>query len=247
MSGQAAPTPEQPCLFCKRPGRWTSIEHVFPQGLGRHADVTLPPGAVCGPCNNTLGRQVDEALVHLLEVRLIRGLFRIPDAEGNTVDSIPLTNGTLTFGPKGSIDIEVTSKRWLEERQEREVVATIRHKRRGSGDQWRRVARSVMKIGLGLIYLEDGPESALASDLDSVRDAVRGAPYEGFLLIGPFDVYRNPDLTGKIRNDFAGIALSARLEFGGLDLIAPLLLGPASAVTTEWANTNGYDVMTISP
>ena len=214
-SGQAAPIPEQRCLFCKRLGRWTSVGPVFPQGLGLHADVTLPKGAVCGECNNTLGRQVDEALVHLLEVRLIRGLFRIPDADGSTVDSIPLTNGTLTFGPEGSVDIQVTSKRWLEERQEREVVATIRYNRRRSGDQWQRVARAVMKMGLDLIYHEQGPVSALASDLDDVRDAIRGTPYEGFLLIGPFDIYRNPDLTGKIRTGFAGIAFSARTSSSG--------------------------------
>ena len=157
-------------MFCKKPGRWTSIEHVFPQGLGLLADVTLPPGAVCGPCNNTLGREVDEALVHLFEVLLIRGLFRIPDAEGHTVDSIPLTNGTLAFGPDGSIHVELTSKRWLDEREtEREVITTLRYNRRRSGDQWRRVARAIMKLGLNLVYHEEGPASALASDLDSVR------------------------------------------------------------------------------
>lgn len=90
-------------------------------------------------------------------------------------------------------------------------------------------------------------QSCAVIDLDSVRDAVRGTPYEGFLLIGPFDIYRHPDLIGKIRNDFAGIPLSARLEFGGLDLIAPLALGAASSVTTEWAEANSYQLMTIRP
>ncbi|MGO9900291.1 MAG: HNH endonuclease [Solirubrobacteraceae bacterium] len=64
---------ERECLFCKKSGRWTSVEHLFPHGLGRHTDVKLPPGAVCGRCNNTLGREVDEALIHLLAVRLTRG------------------------------------------------------------------------------------------------------------------------------------------------------------------------------
>jgi hypothetical protein len=116
VSSPGAIPSEQPCLFCKRVGKPESVEHVFPQGLGVHADVTLPPGAVCAQCNNWLGRQVDEALVHLLEVQLIRGIFRVPDAAGNTVDSIPLSNGTLTFSPSGAIDVQVTSRRWLEER-----------------------------------------------------------------------------------------------------------------------------------
>jgi hypothetical protein len=194
-----------------------------------------------------LGRQVDEALVHLLEVQLIRGIFRVPDAAANTVDSIPLSNGTLTFSPSGAIDVQVTSRRWLEEAHEREVVTTIRYQRRSSGDQWRRTARAVMKLGLNLLYLEQGPQSGLAPDLDDVRDAIRGAPYRGFLLIGPLDITRRPDLTGKVRNRFAGIELAARLPYGGLDLTAPLVLGPASGETTAWASSNSYDLMTISP
>lgn len=79
-----------------------------------------------------------------------------------------------------------------------------------------------MKLGLNLLYLEQGPQSALAPDLDDVRDAIRGAPYRGFLLIGPLDITRRPDLTGKVRNGFAGIELAARLQYGGLDLTAPL-------------------------
>jgi hypothetical protein len=239
--------PELPCLFCKEVGKPGSVEHVFPQGLGGHADLKLPFGAVCAPCNNWLGRQVDEALVHLLEVQLIRGIFRVPDAAGNTVDSIPLTNGTLTFSASGAIDIQVTSRRWLEQREEREVVTTIRYQRRNSGDQWRRTARAVMKFGLNLLYLEQGPDSALASDLDDIREVIRGAPYEGFLLIGPLDITRRPDLTGKIRNGFAGIDLVARLRYGGLDLTAPLVLGPPVAETRAWANSNGYHLMTINP
>jgi hypothetical protein len=49
------------------------------------------------------------------------------------VDSIPLSNGTLTFRPSGAIDVHVTSRRWLEERDEREVITTIRYQRRNSG------------------------------------------------------------------------------------------------------------------
>ena len=220
---------------------------MFPQGLGAHADVTLPFGAVCVECDNTLGRQVDEALVHLFEVLFIRGLFRVLDAAGNTVDSIPLTNGTLTFGASGEIDIKVTSGRWIEDRGNREVAATVRHSRRNSGDQWRRTARAVMKLGLNLLYSEQGPESALGADLDDIRGAVLGEPYEGFLLIGPLDFKGPPDLTGKIRTGFARIGLAARLQYGGLDLTAPLVLGPASSATATWAKSNGYDLMTISP
>jgi hypothetical protein len=67
------------------------------------------------------------------------------------------------------------------------------------------------------------------------------------LLIGPLDLTRRPDLTGKIRNGFAGIELAARLQYGGLDLTAPLVLGPASAGMKEWASSNDYHLMAIIP
>jgi hypothetical protein len=79
--------------------------------------------------------------------------------------------------------------------------------------------------------------------LDRVAEAVADSPE----LIGPLDVTRRPDLTGMIRNGFAGIELAARLRYGGLDLTAPLALGLASADTAAWASSNDYDLMTISP
>jgi hypothetical protein len=236
----------QPCLFCKRTDREPSIEHVFPQGLGLHADLVLPRGAVCAPCNTHLGRQVDEALVHLPAVQLIRGVFQVPLANGRVVDRIDLLNGTLTFAPDGELHVEVGEHhtRWNEEGN---IVARIRPNRRRSGDQMRRVARSVMKLGLNLVYMTHGANSALHSDFDPVREAVNGEPYDGYLLIEELDILRPPDLEGSLTHDVPGVPFAAALRFGGLHLIAPMILDPLAAATREWASENDYQVMAIQP
>lgn len=238
---------DSPCLFCKRVGRPGSVEHVFPAGLGRHADVVLPLGAVCMDCNNRLGREVDEALVHLMEVPFIRGLFRVRDHKGRTVDSLDLSNGTITFGPDGSIESTVFGDERTRTNHAGNLVLTLKSTRRRSGDQWRRVARAVMKLGLNLVYLTYGAEAALDKQFDPVRDAIDGEPYEGYLLIGMFDIYTPPNLEGSLITDLPGVSLAAALRFGGLRLIAPLDLGPAAPATREWANESSYKVMAIAP
>jgi hypothetical protein len=223
-----------------------SIEHIFPAALGPHADVTLPEGAVCRRCNNWLGQQVDEALVHLVEVQLIRGRFRIPDRNGRTTDTIPLANGTLSFGPDGAIRIEqITSKPPQVERGD--LTLLLQTTRRRSGDQWRRVARAVMKLGLNLLYSEQGAATALDPRFDGARRAILGEAYEGFLLIGAFDIFRRPDLVGSVRTDGPpGVPEAAELRFGGLHLIAPLLLGAPHLQTQKWAEQEEFALMRIS-
>jgi hypothetical protein len=190
---------------------------------------------------------VDEALVHLMEVRFIRGLFRVPDHKGRTVDSLDLSNGAITFGSDGSIESTVVGDEHTRTNDTGDVVVTLRSTRRRSGDQWRRVARAVMKLGLNLLYLTHGSNAALDEQFDPVREAIAGEPYEGYLLIGVFDIYTPPNLEGRLSTDLPGVALAAALRFGALHLIAPLDLGPAAPATREWANDSSYQLMAIAP
>lgn len=174
------------CLYCLKSGRPSNVEHIVPVGLGPHADIVLPAGAVCEPCNNWLGRQVDEALVHLFEVLLIRGVFRVRDREGRTIDCLELSNGHIDFTGTEEVLNVVVDGEHLEERDGKTLLVTLVSKRKHSGAQWRRATRAVLKIGLGLTYLQHGAPTALGHDFDPVRAAICGEPYEGYLLIGKF-------------------------------------------------------------
>jgi hypothetical protein len=234
-------------MYCLRSGRPSNIEHLIPAGLGPHADIVLPAGAVCESCNHWLGRQVDEALVHLFEVLLIRGIFRVRDREGRTIDRLELDNGYVDFTGTEEVLNVVVNGDHLEERDGKTLMVTLVSKRKHSGAQWRRATRAVLKIGLGLSYLQYGPATALGRDFDPVRAAICGEPYEGYLLIGKFELLQWPHLNVSLLYDIPGMQAAVQLRYGGLDLIADLGLGPASGDVRGWAQQHGYQVMDIAP
>jgi hypothetical protein len=234
-------------MYCLKAGQPSNNEHLIPLGLGPHADIILPKGAVCELCNHWLGRQVDESLVHLFEVQLIRGVFRIPDREGKTLDHLELSNGRIDFtDPEHVLKVEVSGE-YLDERDGRSLLITLISKRKNSGPQWRRATRAILKIGLGLTYLHHGAPTALGRDYDPVREAICGEPYEGYLLSGGFELLQTPHLRVSLLHDIPGVTVGAQLRYGGLDLIVDLGLGPTNSAVRRWADENGYRIMPIAP
>jgi hypothetical protein len=246
-STESAVAEKSRCVLCKRDDRPPSVEHLFAAGLGVHADIVLPRGAECEPCNSRCGLQIDEALVHLPEVRLIRGIWRVPDRKGRTVDSLELSSGTLRFDQRGAMNIVVHSEGAVEVKDASTIVVSITTKRRHSGDQWRRVARAVLKMGMCTIRHEHGEEAALETELDAARRAILGEPYTGFLLISPLDVQKQPDFSITVTGDLPGMPGAVDFSYGGLRLVADLGLGPASVETLQWADAQGLQHMAITP
>lgn len=201
---------------------------------------------MCEPCNNYLGRQVDEALVHLFEVQLIRGFHRVPDHQGRRIKEVPLRNGNISFPDDMPIRVDVHGEGHVEKRKGSVRVKTI-SKRRRSGDQWRRTTRALMKMGLGLICYGSGHDVALDPEWDRLRAVIAGESYEGYLLIGEFDIFKTPHLNASLSSDLPGMSLAARLSFGGLDLIADLYPQPANDEVRAWAKKEKYHVMDIAP
>jgi hypothetical protein len=125
------------------------------------------------------------------------------------------------------------------------LLVTIIGKRNESGAQWRRAARAVLKTGLNLHYLKHGPVAALDASNDPLRGAILGSPYQGYLLIGEFDPLQWPNLSLSLLFDVPGIEIAVRFQYGGLDLLADLTLGPPTDVAREWAIKNNYRLMEI--
>lgn len=244
----ASPSRTGCCLYCLETGKPPSIEHITNAALGPHvADLTLPRGAACAPCNHHLGRQIDEALFHLFEVQLIRGVFRIPDRKGKTLDELPLGNGRVVFTRDELLHIEINGGDHIREVNAGNLRIDMIANRRNSGDQMRRATRSILKTGLGLIYLAYGAGAALEPVHDDLRAAIFGDPYDGYLLIGEFDLLTWPNLSVSLLHDLPGIDLGVRLQYGGFNLIADLTLGPANDAVRSWARGNRYQVMDIAP
>jgi hypothetical protein len=189
---------------------------------------------------------VDEAFVHLFEIQLIRGIFEVPDRNGRTLDELPLSNGRVLFGREKLLHIEINGSGHTREPAEGMLQVDLIANRRNSGDQWRRATRSILKTGLGLVYLANGAAAALDPAHDDLRRAILGDPYEGYLLIGKFDLPRWPDLAVSLLHDLPGVDLGVRLRYGGFDVIADLTLGPANDAVRTWARDNHYQVMDIA-
>lgn len=236
------------CLYCLESGKPPSVEHIVNAALGPHAaDLVLPRGAVCKPCNSHLGRQVDEAFFHLFEIQLIRGIFRVRDRRGKTLDELPLANGRVLFTRDEMLHIEINGSGHVREADPGNLRIDMIARRQNSGDQLRRATRSLLKTGLGLSYLAYGAETALDAAYNDLRRAIFGDPYEGYLLIGEFDLQKWPDLKVGLRHDLPGIHRGVQLSYGGFEVIADLALGPANAVARDWAHENGYRIMDIAP
>lgn len=234
------------CIFCLFPSDAPSLEHVVPAGFGKHLDIVLPRGATCVPCNNYLGRQVDEALVHLFEVQWIRGFHRVPDQRGRRMKSLPLKNGTISFPDNLPMKVEIYGDGHIFEGDE-SIKVTVMANRQRSGDQFRRAARALMKMGLCLVCHDQGHEAALSPNWNRLRQILGGAPYDGYVLMGKFDIYKAPHVTARLRTDVPGMTAAAQLEYGGLDLMVDLEPGPANGEIREWAGLNGYRITDITP
>jgi hypothetical protein len=163
-------------LLCKEEGNPPSREHFFPGGLGVHADVLLPLGAVCERCNNRTGSKVDEPLTKLPDILFMRGLLGIPDNKGRRVERMHHSQGTIEFTPEGPrIQVfsvipfddptpeqgEVFRRRdepFLRD-GEGDQTLTISFDDRDYAHQVRHAARSVLKMGLyaALLYIAHGP------------------------------------------------------------------------------------------
>ncbi len=51
------------CIFCKRDSTGScSVEHIIPESLGNEEHV-LPPGVVCGACNNYFASSIEQAVL----------------------------------------------------------------------------------------------------------------------------------------------------------------------------------------
>ncbi|WP_394766693.1 HNH endonuclease [uncultured Paludibaculum sp.] len=70
------------CLFCKvDASASTSEEHIIPESLG-NTEHKLPIGAVCDPCNNYLGRKVEQPLLESPAFRQLRRGMNVPNKRG---------------------------------------------------------------------------------------------------------------------------------------------------------------------
>jgi hypothetical protein len=81
----------------------------------------------------------------------------------------------LFTGHEEVLRVEVAGEGHIEEKEDgQSLLVKITGKRKGSGPQWRRASRAVLKSGLNLLYLKHGADVALDPFHDPLRKAIMG-------------------------------------------------------------------------
>jgi hypothetical protein len=181
------------CLFCRREdGGFTSREHALPESMG-NTELILPPGVVCDRCNNGPLSQLDQALCEFGPIAMRRTMLGVSNKQGTIpvfrshdgriehVRGVDGADPTLIFQgadgrsmireerhhPDGRIELSMGGKlggRPLTPRYTAMLQAAL------------------LKTALELAWI-DHQERVFHSDFDQVRDAVLGAPRDGYVTM----------------------------------------------------------------
>ncbi len=189
--------PIEHCIWCLKPIRKGSEEHVLPDALGCPPQLILPVG-VCMACNNGLGH-VDQALIRQFEIAaFVKGVRRKkgkPPAinmwapiKGQYVDGQPEIH--LNAGPQ---TIE-TLGRQLPAASAANGITKVSFDAPAVGQQATitftqemgrepKLARALLKVALGSVAIHWGLEQARDPRFDAVRAFVKkGAGHFDILM-----------------------------------------------------------------
>ena len=198
----------------------------MPTALGNH-EKTLPPGVVCRPCNNGPLSVLDQHLCNFAPVALMRVYLDLPGRDGkppvarcgnahvirqeNDGILIDCKNGKPAMRPKAGVPNQHTLT--LEGRR-----MTARYTRD--------LVRSLYKITLGLVYLDQGRHVAMGERFDSARQMILGqSAFSGYLGMVRESVphpeahftYQFVEITGEptvtIHADLYGVQMLTDLDF----------------------------------
>lgn len=167
------PATEYRCIYCLSTSvDFTSEEHIFPESLGND-ELVLPKGYVCDTCNNRVLSTLDSVLLGFEPIAFLQVQF------------VPYTKaGKLPQAKFQNVWFEKTRPRHI--RMVAQDKSGLPQDRKDIGNGWvsfnvsmqgkrfdpKSLARSLYKIGLGLVALSQGHEQACDSRYDEARDFI---------------------------------------------------------------------------
>lgn len=171
------------CLYClKSDGGFKSVEHTIPRGLGNDKFI-LGKGVVCDRCNNGVLSSLDQVLLDFDPIKFNRAFYGIQSRTGRHV-----------MYKNVAFDMQHTSRdhillnapyagRAIVTRDDG-FTMNIRSNKRMTAPYLKEIARALYKIGLGLVYLDLGKETAHSARFDEVRKIILGeVDFSGYLAL----------------------------------------------------------------
>ncbi|HEV7943825.1 MAG TPA: hypothetical protein VGP17_13635 [Solirubrobacteraceae bacterium] len=218
---------------------FTKDEHVVQRAFGRAADkYILRPGAVCDPCNHFLGLQVDSRFTSRYDISLIRGLEGWAGRSGpiKEIECRELATARLDIEIKQGVAVAMYVNECVDlpgggfrakvrpRHPEPAVALTL---------------RALWKIALGVMYGYLGPDCALDPQWDSLREAVLGAPFSGYLIQAPFRAIIDGEIRVNIEPQMPESPSAVMFKVGGVLLSAPLAPGTMPPDDEEMRSLKG--------
>jgi hypothetical protein len=200
------------CIYNREPTTGTEPEeHPVPETLGGRE--ALPKGAVCEPCNSYVGR-LDQMLRTHPHISAFLVLAGVPGKTGKP-------RRDMAGGREGSAEYDVaTGDTRIKTTQPYVSVSGtdiyIRHP--GSEfDEWQ-FSRGLHKVGLGMIALRRGVNTALDERFDEVRTYVR-RPASRKVFRRHYHRWISTTLRRSDINELASTPIAALGTFGGIETL----------------------------
>lgn len=178
-----------PCLYCRRSGPYTTIEHVVPESLGN--DDLILEGCVCDSCQSYFGKEIEQYVLAKTPLAVWRAVMGIRTKKGRlpTVDvsqparvkgSLPDTHHRhdslgFTAHPDGSTSVDINDDsivRGLMNGDRRQFNLVLTPKKLSM------LGRFLGKVGLGVLAASNR-EQAYDRKFDRIRAYARFGSTDG--------------------------------------------------------------------
>jgi hypothetical protein len=165
------------CIFCLRDdGGFESAEHVLPESLGNERTV-LRRGVVCDRCNSQRLAALDQALVQCPPVSLLKTVHGIRNKKKRLPFAKIGEDGLYALG-EGEMCLRVLDEQAITDRDRSfDVEMTQRY----SSEQWKRVARCLLKAGFEMHAHDNGKSYVMDERFDGLRTAIRDGGFNGWI------------------------------------------------------------------
>jgi hypothetical protein len=161
------------CIYCfSETGTFNSEEHIIAETLGGD-EFYLPKGFVCDECNNGVSSRLDESLLKFEPIAFL-SVIHTPYTKKGKLPTANFQN--MTVEKKSPNYIEFKAKDKTGRIKKKEKLKDGRDKLTlsftGKRLDWKRLARTIYKIALGMVAYDYGHEAALSDKYQAARDFI---------------------------------------------------------------------------
>ncbi len=240
-SANIYPRPQRTCLciYCKSTNaEFRTAEHVAPETLGNERSI-LPRGYVCTPCNTTFSK-IENTFLNTLPMEFIQFRVinvnkdgRLPSVRYEKIHytkTSPNTVTSISYAGPSSCLIPTKLSDGTFRIDAPEIKSKFNHTT---------CARTLFKMALGAITIEQGRAVSLQSRYDPARNfALNGGAFPNWLIVGKkINIHPKAYVQWKQMKPFGTILFT---EIFGVQFITGLEPVPASASPPDVPKAEEY-------